>query len=424
MHDRVAFPFSIWFVLNDVDVSLSPTLLSMANLFRRNRKATLSRPPPRPSPPESPYTLGELVEKITDPTELQLYQRLKGLPVNPFRSVRWSDFPEIEPLFKAINLDALLSSKTYTNYSPELSRLFWASISRDAESGLHARLGDLHCAVNGPALAGLLDKTSTGPSVAVLRVRFPIAEVKQFLCDPRMSTYSWDDSLFPPRLLKPLPRMIARILHYTVFPRRNSSGINHVPNDILLMVYALMKGITFDWAEFVTDHFKKTPKSFVPFPNIVSLFASDSIRGFHSSLFIPCGQGNMFTSETISRMGISKVAGSSSNAPGDDDNGDADAESSEEDSQPNAAPSGTASMARGPSRPPQWTFYQGHLTPDFDHDANASMSVLVSGFTSVFDHQNYIIDTMTAGFRNLNSRLDDVEERLDEVAPRRRRRNQ
>ena len=196
-------------------------------------------------------------------------------------------------------------------------------------------------------------------------------------------------SYFAPAYLESEPCVIARILHYTYFSRKNSTGFNHVPLDLLYMVFVVYRHIPFDWTSHILSFFYKPPSKFLPFPNVVELFASQSLRSFSPSLFVPMDPGNRYTAETLAwmklrRLKVGRYWGRTppprpTPAESDDgSDGDTPEDTSNEDI-PVAPPSPP------PRQPPpfDWSFYNGHLAPDFDVSAFSSMGALVGGVSAL-----------------------------------------
>ena len=78
------------------------------------------------------------------------------MPVNPFRSVVWSDFPDLFGHFQSMNLDTFLSADTYSKYSPDLTRVFWASLRHDADHVLIENIGMLEISLCAQSLLEIL----------------------------------------------------------------------------------------------------------------------------------------------------------------------------------------------------------------------------------------------------------------------------
>ena len=90
------------------------------------------------------------------------------MPVNPFRSVIRSEFLDIYGHFQAVNLDTFLSTDTYSKYSPDLTRVFCASLQHNAEHILIGNIGTLVISLHAQTLLEILEIPHTGPSLLVL----------------------------------------------------------------------------------------------------------------------------------------------------------------------------------------------------------------------------------------------------------------
>ena len=75
--------------------------------------------------------------------------------------------------------------------------------------------------------------------------------------------------------LKPIPRLIGRILAYNICPKTGS--YNYYSRDLATCVYAIMAGLDVNWAKIIFDTLVKDHTSFLP----CGAFLSHVFRKFH-----------------------------------------------------------------------------------------------------------------------------------------------
>ena len=78
--------------------------------------------------------------------------------------------------------------------------------------------------------------------------------------------------------LKPIPRLIGRILAYNICPKTGS--YNYYSRDLATCVYAIMAGLEVNWAKIIFNTLVKDHTSFLPYGAILS----HVFRKFHIDL--------------------------------------------------------------------------------------------------------------------------------------------
>ena len=78
--------------------------------------------------------------------------------------------------------------------------------------------------------------------------------------------------------LKPIPRLISRILAYNICPKTGS--YNCYSRNLATCVYAIMAGLEINWAKIIFDNRVKNHTSFLPY----GAFLSHVFRKFHIDL--------------------------------------------------------------------------------------------------------------------------------------------
>jgi len=188
------------------------------------------------------------------------YLRLSQLDIIPGRFVNYDDFFEydIMSFLRTCGLYNMFSSEVKTEYYPFLIYLFYTHLNyEDNENASYLE----------SYVKGVYFKLTIKQIGRILSIPYTGLTLDEIVMDD-------DDILnqiFLPghhlpmanNKLKPIPRLIGRLLSYNICPKTGS--FNYFSRELSSCVYAIMAGHDVNWAKIMFDTMVKNHSSFLPY---------------------------------------------------------------------------------------------------------------------------------------------------------------
>ena len=203
------------------------------------------------------------------------YIRLSSLDIIPGRFVKYEDFSQYDIMsyLRNCGLFNMFSTDFKQAYYPFLIYLFYTNLTfEDNEDDVH-----IYSLVKGINLK--LSPKSIG---RILSIPFHGLLLDEIIMDDEevLSNIFLPGQGLPMTntKLKPIPRLIGRILSYNICPK--SGSYNYYSRELSACVYAIMAGLEVNWAKIIFDAMVKYHSSFLPF----GAFLTPIFRKFHVDL--------------------------------------------------------------------------------------------------------------------------------------------
>lgn len=200
---------------------------------------------------------------LKDPNTLEQFKEFQTFEILPGRFVKFDDFlpHNFSSYFENNGLLELFSSDNRRPCYPLLVQLFYTNITlvktlRGTEK-LHTLVKGIEIELTVKQLGRLLNIPYTGISLDDVRIEDQnVLSNKIFL--PGLGL-----PLNHSNKLRPIPRFIARILAYNLFPKTGS--FHFISLDLAKALYAIMANIKVNWAEVYYHTLSVLPRGFLPF---------------------------------------------------------------------------------------------------------------------------------------------------------------
>ena len=181
--------------------------------------------------------------------------------------------------------------------------------------------------------------------------------------------------------LKPIPRLIGRILSYNICPKTGS--YNYYSRELSSCVYAIMAGLDVNWAKIIFDTMVKFHSSFLPF----GAFLTPIFRKYHVDLASENTVVKIFEffdRAAINRMKLPEFPSHEPQQP------------SSNPPSPQHVPSTSSQPDPPPTQPPPYA-------DAFYNSMSAQIASLQSNQQALLDSQSQIIENQSLMMTRLNS---------------------
>jgi hypothetical protein len=218
-----------------------------------SKRATTSKRQRSSINPDTAY-----LQFLNNPDLAKVFVRFSSQDVHQERFIKFQDFIHypLEYLFKTTGLFDLLSIDNLVLCYPFLVRLFYTNLSSSTppqNNFLESSVKNIHIKLTPKQIGNLLKVPSTGLSLNSITMDD----------DDILSTMLEDGETLNPhifnRALRPLPRLIGRILSHNILQK--SGSFTYISLDLAKYIYAIMGGLQVNWARVIYDNLIKSTSS-------------------------------------------------------------------------------------------------------------------------------------------------------------------
>jgi hypothetical protein len=213
----------------------------------------------KPNPSTSPEDLSIY---LRDSSLIPRFNKYRALDIFPGRYVNFGDFGEFQlhNYFKNAGLYELCSHDSLVPYYPSLIYLFYTNIQVDETitrgKVILSLVKGMKLRLTPTMLEDILHIPNTGiPLHNVVMNDRDILNNHIFL--PGKSLPMQNNKL------RPLPRLVCRILAYNLIPKTGS--FDYISSELAVATYAIMANIKVNWAMVVFENLQRVPSTFHPF---------------------------------------------------------------------------------------------------------------------------------------------------------------
>ena len=250
--------------------------------------------------PSSSSSTVDFKKFLKNPGLEEDYHRLSSLDIIPGRFVKYDDFYQydIMSFLRNCGLYNMFSTEFKQAYYPFLIYLFYTNLAyEDNEDAVHlySYVKGVHLKLSPKTIGRILSIPFTGLSLDEIVMDDEDVLSQIFLPGHRLPMTN--------NKLKPIPRLIGRILSYNICPKTGS--YNYYSRDLSSCVYAIMAGLEVNWAKIIFDTMVKFHSSFLPF----GAFLTPIFRKYHVDLASETSVKifELFDSAAIHRMKLTDI---------------------------------------------------------------------------------------------------------------------
>ena len=212
---------------------------------------------------------------LKNPALEEDFIRLSSLEILPGRFVKYEDFYDYDIVSYLQNsgLIHMFSTDSRQGYYPFLINLFYTNLTfEDNEDDVHiySLVKGINIKLSPKSIGRILSIPYNG--LLLNDIEMDNAEVLSSIFLPGQGLTMTNNKL------KPIPRLIGRILAYNICPKTGS--YNYYSRELATCVYAIMAGLDVNWAKIIFDTIVKDHTSFLPY----GAFLSHVFRKFHIDL--------------------------------------------------------------------------------------------------------------------------------------------
>lgn len=200
---------------------------------------------------------------LKDPNNLQQFKEFQTFEILPGRFVKFDDFisHNLGSYFENVGLLELFSSENRRPCYPLLVQLFYVNITRTkpikGPEKINTLVKGIEIDLNINTIGRILNIPYKGISLEKVRMN------DQNILTNHIFLPGQGPPLNQSNKLRPIPRFIARILAYNLFPKTGS--FNFISLDLAKALYAIMANIQVNWAEVYYQNLLVLPRGFLPY---------------------------------------------------------------------------------------------------------------------------------------------------------------
>jgi hypothetical protein len=214
----------------------------------------------KPNPSTSPEDLSIY---LRESSLIPRFNKFRALDIFPGRFVQFDDFGEfqLEHLFQRVGLLDLCSVDTIVPYYPNLICLFYTNTTVEAllvggDKVLSSLVKGIEVKLTPAIIGDILDIPCTGIQLHEVRMD-NAALLKDHIYLPGKSSPMQNNKL------RPIPRLVCRILAYNVLPKTGS--FDHISGELAAATYAVMAGLKVNWSMVLFENMQRVPSSYLPY---------------------------------------------------------------------------------------------------------------------------------------------------------------